>query len=396
MVIHRTAARLRGAAAAAAARAAAKNSDAAVIRSKKKQKIPLCWLDLRGAGLSVLERLCLEECILQKEEQQSTGRRARHWAIAGNHEPVRHKYLHENDAWKQQQQQQSWNNVVKEDGRPSWDVDATTRNEAAAIVLGIGGKPDQLLHLDLVRNDNVLTLKRFSGGGTVVLDYDSIWTTLIGRREELVSEVFPRPIMQWSADAIFGPMFERLAAMQESKSSNSNHNISSKATMVLDTKSCGVESSRIVTVKTIRIPPDDDSSSMKRPAIPKFQLREHDYVLGERKMGGNAQSIGKTGFLHHTSFLWDFQHENMEYLSLPAKRPEYRGDRSHNDFLVKLKDVYPHLKKGDFYTALADTCRDTFDVESVSVREAMAIVEEQGGMKAWFEKGSRTKVLRDL
>ena len=26
----------------------------------------------------------------------------------------------------------------------------------------------------------------------------------------------------------------------------------------------------------------------------------------------------------------------MRYLTLPEKRPEYRGDRSHDDFLAKL------------------------------------------------------------
>jgi len=345
-------------------------------------KTPLCWLDLRGAGLSVLERLCLEECILQKESEETQ----RHWLIAGNHEPVRHKFLKERDVWKNQA-------LNVKDGRPSWDVDTTTRNEAAAIVLGIGGKPDQLLNLDLVREDNVLTLKRFSGGGTVVLDYDSIWTTIIGRREELVSESFPRPIMEWSADAIFGPMFERLAAMQSSKTSNT----SAKATMVLDTRSCGVEATgRTITVKKIETLKSAAETPSTATSFPAFQLRENDYVLGERKMGGNAQSIGKMGFLHHTSFLWDFQDEHMQYLSLPAKRPDYRGDRNHDDFLVKLKNVYPSLKKADFFTALAETCDEQFDVEKVSLRDAMAIVEQQGGMKEWFEKGSRTKVLIDV
>ena len=352
--------------------------------SAQTAKIPMCCLDLRGSGLSVLERLCLEECILQKEQQSS----ARHWLIVGNHEPVRHKFLREKDVWKNKA-------VDVKDGRPAWDVDATSRNESSAIVLGIGGKPDQLLNLDLVRKDNVLTLKRFSGGGTVVLDYDSIWTTIIGRRDELVPEHFPRPIMEWSADAIFGPMFERLAVTQLSKLKLGSKSLS-KTTMVLDTKSCGVESSgRMVTVKKIELG-TADATLPTEASVPLFRLREHDYVLGERKIGGNAQSIGKMGFLHHTSFLWDFQEENMEYLCMPTKRPEYRGDRSHRDFLVKLKDVYPDLKKSDFYTALIETCKETFDLESVSLRDALTIVDEQGGMKSWFDQGSRTKVLSNV
>ena len=349
--------------------------------STEKSKIPVCWLDLRGTGLSILERLCLEECILQKEQSA-----ARHWVIVGHHEPVRHKFFKEKDVWT--------NTALNvKDGRSAWDVDATTRNESSAVVLGIGGKPDQLLNLDSVRRDNVLTIKRFSGGGTVVLDYDSIWTTIIGRRDDLVSEHFPRPIMKWSADTIFEPMFERLAVMQRTKSKQSSTTLSN-TTMVVDTKSCGIENSgRMVTRRKI----EPESAVLSTNASnPQFQLRENDYVIGERKIGGNAQSIGKMGFLHHTSFLWDFNDENMDYLSLPSKRPEYRGDRSHNDFLVKLKDVYPDLRKGDFYGVMLETCREAFDVESVSLRDAMTIVDQQGGMKSWFDQGSRTKVLRDL
>ncbi|EED89684.1 predicted protein, partial [Thalassiosira pseudonana CCMP1335] len=140
--------------------------------------------------------------------------------------------------------------------------------------------------------DGVLVLKRFSGGGTVVVDHDSLWTTFIGRNEVKMGvstsgsrecvKPFPREIMEWSAD--IGDEVE------------------------------------------------EDSTT------PKFQLRENDYVLGERKMGGNAQSIVSGGFLHHTSFLWDFDNTNMEYLTIPDKRPDYRGNRSHDDFLAKLKN----------------------------------------------------------
>eukprot|EP00981_Chlorochromonas_danica_P008183 scaffold2042_cov175-Ochromonas_danica.AAC.5 len=74
---------------------------------------------------------------------------------------------------------------------------------------------------------------------------------------------------------------------------------------------------------------------------PKFALREHDYVLGERKIGGNAQSITKGRWIHHTSFLWDYTPENMNYLQMPAKRPAYRSDRSHSDFLMPLSRHLP-------------------------------------------------------
>jgi hypothetical protein len=70
-------------------------------------------------------------------------------------------------------------------------------------------------------------------------------------------------------------------------------------------------------------------------------LRENDYVVGERKVGGNAQSISKNRWLHHTSFLWEFRPEMMRYLKHPAKTPAYREGRQHLDFLAPLSAVLP-------------------------------------------------------
>ena len=48
----------------------------------------------------------------------------------------------------------------------------------------------------------------------------------------------------------------------------------------------------------------------------KFCLREHDYVINDRKIGGNAQTITKDRFVHHTSFLWNFDAKKMSYLKV--------------------------------------------------------------------------------
>lgn len=46
-------------------------------------------------------------------------------------------------------------------------------------MLGIGGKADRLVHLDRAARDGVPLLRRFSGGGTVVVDEDSLFVTFI-------------------------------------------------------------------------------------------------------------------------------------------------------------------------------------------------------------------------
>lgn len=313
--------------------------------------------------MSVVERLVLEECLLRHDD--------RSWMVVGHHDATSHKHLrglgHEN------------------------------HHRNAIIVLGIGGKPEKLLNLELVKEDSVLAVKRFSGGGTVVLDFDSIWTTLIGRKSDFPDiEAFPRPIMKWTADALFGPMFDRLA-----KANGSREEImeKEKPTMILDTKSCAVENTgRVITIpnKVVKVPDTAPREPSVAPSDLTFALREHDYVLGHRKMGGNAQAITHPAWLHHTSFLWDFSSENMSYLQLPEKRPAYRQDRDHNDFLVKLCECFPNLKKTDFYTHLKAVCEEAFQLQTVNVREAIKVVDQVGGLDAWFRTKSRTRILKDL
>ncbi len=148
-----------------------------------------------------------------------------------------------------------------------------------AIVMGISGKEEHLLEMDLVKRDGIPVLRRFSGGGTVILDESSLMISFIFAKKEIPVTPFPEPILRWSADLY-------KAAWQ----------------------------------------------------IPGFALRENDYVIHDKKCGGNAQYIKKDRWLHHTSFLWDYKNENMKYLKLPEKRPNYRLSRSHGDFLCKLKD----------------------------------------------------------
>lgn len=285
------------------------------------KQIKLHWLDLRGSGLSVLERLCLEEALLRHDPHN------RSWAVVGNHNPLPHRYLL-NDSIKKQ-------------------------NPNCVVVMGIGGKPKDLLNLDLVQRDDIAIIKRFSGGGTVVLDHNSIWTTFIGRKQDFSGKVepYPRPIMAWTANEIFGPSFAKLKHQAQCQESSSN--------------------------------------------IPDFELLENDYILGGKKMGGNAQSIVKDGWLHHTSFLWDYEQQNMEYLSLPAKRPDYRGDRQHKDFLVKLADVYssPNTKLDHFLDTLKAVSEEKFDLQEMGLLDAVEIVNNKfGGIQQWFEGKCRTRI----
>lgn len=145
-----------------------------------------------------------------------------------------------------------------------------------AIVMGLSNKPSELLHLDALRD--IPVIKRFSGGGTVVVDPSTLFVTFIMNKDPLDVAPFPEPILRKFCDLY-------VEAWQ----------------------------------------------------IPGFQLKENDYCIGDKKCGGNAQYIRKDRYLHHTSFLWDYSKENMRLLRLPPKRPTYRQDRPHEEFLDTLR-----------------------------------------------------------
>lgn len=144
-----------------------------------------------------------------------------------------------------------------------------------AIVMGISGKPEKLINMQKVKDDGINIIKRFSGGGTVYIDEQTIFVTIITN-----GSATPRSILEFTK-SIYAPFFS-------------------------DT----------------------------------FDLQENDYVFGKMKFGGNAQYIQRNRWLHHTSFLWDFDPKKMDYLLMPEKQPDYRNQRSHLEFLCSLKDRY--------------------------------------------------------
>eukprot|EP00980_Cylindrotheca_fusiformis_P031155 scaffold25915_cov122-Cylindrotheca_fusiformis.AAC.1 len=327
------------------------------------------WLDLRASGLSMLERLSVEEALLRHDN--------RNWVIVGTHQPWDHKFLTKASLPPYISNQTESDN-------------ANYINQDCMIVMGIGGKPSKLLNVSKVEEDKVLVTKRFSGGGTVVLDTSSVWTTIIGRNTDFVPigvDPYPKSIMNWSADSLFGPAFTKLKTSMKD-------NIGRKKTMALDIKSCSATEN---VGRTVSVPSNISSSDSSAARSEDFRLRENDYVLGEMKMGGNAQSIVKGGWLHHTSFLWDYDPCNMEYLTLPEKRPSYRGDRSHDEFLVSLQSVYGP-SPGPFISSIQKTCCEIAeDVHRVTLREVMeeVIDGKLDGMDSWFQK-NRTRILEDF
>lgn len=189
-------------------------------------------------------------------------------------------------------------------GQGNWCI--INSGSSPAVVMGISGKPEKLVHVERLKEDNIPLIKRFSGGGTVYIDPDTVFATFICEADLLPILPQPKPILDWSA-AIYRPFF------------------------------------------------------------PGFELRENDYVFGEKKFGGNAQYIQKNRWLHHTSFLWDYNPEKMNYLKLPERRPTYRGDRSHEEFLSTLQFLF--TKKRNLIESLCHHFQKTLNAEIASLNE---------------------------
>jgi len=77
-----------------------------------------------------------------------------------------------------------------------------------SIVLGISGKPEVMVHVDNAARMGVPLIKRFTGGGTVVVDKDTVMMSMIvhGERDLPGVERFPRQIMEWCAGFLSGHM----------------------------------------------------------------------------------------------------------------------------------------------------------------------------------------------
>ena len=189
-----------------------------------------------------------------------------------------------------------------------------------AIVLGISGKEEELVEKECP----LPLIRRFSGGGTVVVDPDTLFITFIG----MMPHPTPSKIHAWAFERL-QPLFQHLP----------------------------------------------------------FTLKENDYVLHEKKCGGNAQYIAKERFLHHTSLLWLYDRQLMSYLKMPQKTPLYRMGRAHGAFLTELAPYFP--SKEAFFQkliaslqareALTDACPDELrQLRSIPHRQALKRVAISG------------------
>jgi len=156
------------------------------------------------------------------------------------------------------------------------------------VVIGRSGKAEEECRIDKCRRDGVKIIRRLSGGGTVLegpgcLNYSVI---LSYERDDAFRNI------RSSYRVILGGIARRLKAK--------GHD------------------ARFLPIS--------------------------DLAAAGRKFSGNAQARKKRYFLHHGTFLYDFDIEKVSrYLKHPPAEPDYRKGRAHGDFLANISESPENL-----------------------------------------------------
>ncbi len=198
---------------------------------------------------------------------------------------------------------------------------ADTRNfcifnegSSPAIVMGISGQIEKLIDQKKMAQKPIPIIKRFSGGGTVIVDEETLFVSFICQKDAHPFAPYPEHLLRFG-ESIYQKAWE----------------------------------------------------------IPGFHLRENDYVIGERKCAGNAQYLRKDRWLQHTTFLWNYEDEKMDYLLHPPKTPHYRAQRAHRDFICRLSDYLPG--KELFFNQLKTELSKRFEVVELSLDNVISVSE---------------------
>jgi len=168
--------------------------------------------------------------------------------------------------------------------------------EERAVILGRGGRAGDQVHAGACHHDNVPILRRDSGGGAVLLGPGCLGYTLILHLER-------RPHLR-DIEASYRCILGDVA---------------------------------------------------QAAGLARAEQSETDLVLSGHKFAGCSQRRMRRTLLHHGTLLYDFAIVDMErYLSEPARRPAYRGERGHVDFVAnaaihpafagRLRALYPEAE----------------------------------------------------
>jgi lipoate-protein ligase A len=210
--------------------------------------------------------------------------------------------------------------IDETDGEPLlrlWELDRY------AVVVGRSNHVERNVHVEACRRDGVPIVRRFSGGGTVLLGPGALVFSLFLRKEH-------------------GP---HLA------------NIDAATTLVLD---------RVL-------------APLRRCVASLERQGDSDLAADGVKVSGNSQRWLRTWFLHHGTLLYDFDVSRIErYLTPPEREPTYRHGRSHNEFVRNLP-----LAKNRLQEMLIESWNASLPAPEISMETVRELVRNRYANDEW-------------
>ena len=177
------------------------------------------------------------------------------------------------------------------------------RNPRVAVAIGKSEKLGEVVHTDALSGIEVV--RRFTGGGSVVVGPASLCVTLI------------TPHHAWRPRDIYHA-FTRFQ-------------------------------------NTVAV-------ALRRLGVDSYLEPPSDLVVGGRKISGCAQSRKRQCTAVHSTILLDHDPAPMEtLLRIPPKIPAYRAGRAHGEFVTALRVIRPDLSLDRLHRALVDGFCADFD-----------------------------------
>lgn len=153
----------------------------------------------------------------------------------------------------------------------------------------------------------------------MVVDHNTVFATLIMQAEAVPGvECYPRPVMKWS-EGLYKPVFSPHGPFRLQEHGKA---------AITDYGAYGMLAVAVMADRNAAVMQRSEGFAERAVCQTDESYRTSavhaDYTFGEQKFGGNAQAITKQRWLHHTSFLWDFDDSNMALLKHPSRVPKYR------------------------------------------------------------------------
>jgi lipoate-protein ligase A len=194
-----------------------------------------------------------------------------------------------------------------------------------AVVLGAGGSLERDVDTEARVTDGVPIQRRASGGGTVLLSKGSLVFSLVLnlRRDDALRDI----------RASYRFILQRISHALRSVASLSIEGIS-------------------------------------------------DLAVDGRKVSGNSQQRKSQYLLHHGTLLYDFDLSLLNrYLRMPAKQPDYRQARSHDQFVTNLS-VEPAIIKR---LLLEEWCCDNVQ-NDIPLEHVKRLVADKYSTTEWVQR----------